>query len=53
MEVTSSSKMATPINVSLDVRDDSGDSDSTKFDDSIPFMDGIPPSDYSWHGDTS
>ncbi len=44
MEMTSSSKMVTPIDISLDVRDDSGDSDSTNFDDSIPSMDGIPSS---------
>ncbi len=53
MEVTSSSKMVTPIDISLDVRDDSDDLDSTNVDDYIPSMDGIPSNTFSWHGDTS
>ena len=42
-----------PIDLTLDVRDDSGDSDSKNFDDSIPSMDGIPANAFCWHGDTS
>ena len=42
-----------PIDLTLDVRDDSGDSDSKKIDDSIPSMDGIPANAFCWHGDTS
>ncbi len=53
MEMTSSSKIVTPIDISLNVRDDSGDPDSINFDDSIPSMDGIPSNTLSWHGDTS
>ena len=50
---SSSSKEDNPIDVCLDVRDDSGDSDSTAFDDSIPSMDGIPIDAFLWHGETS
>ena len=53
MDLPSSSKIAIPIDLTLDVRDDSGDSDYTNFDDSIPSMDGIPTYDFCWHGDTS
>ncbi len=53
MEVTSFSKTVTPIDISLDVRDDSSDPDSTNLGDSIPSMDGIPSNTLSWHGDTS
>ncbi len=53
MEVPSSAKIDTPIDISFDVRDDSGDSDTTNFEDSIPSMDGIPSNAFSWHGDTS
>ena len=53
MEVASFSRTITPIDISLDVRDDSGDPDSTNLDDSIPYMDGIPSNTFSWHGDTS
>ncbi len=53
IEVPSSAKIDTPIDISFDVRDDSGDSDTTNFDDSIPSMDGIPSNAFSWHGDTS
>jgi hypothetical protein len=53
MEVTSFSKTVTPIGISFDDRDDSGDPDSTHLDDSIPSMDGIPSNTFSWHGDTS
>ena len=53
MEVVSFSKAITPIDISIDVRDDSGDPDSTNLDDSIPTMDGIPSNTFSWHGDTS
>ncbi len=42
-----------PIDLTLDVRDDSGDSDSKNFDDSIPSMDGILANAFCWHGDTS
>ncbi len=48
-----SSKIDIPIDITLDVRDDSGNSDSTNFDDSIPSMDGIPTYAFCWHGDTS
>ena len=53
MEMPSSAKIDTPIDMSLDVREDSGDSDSTNFDDFISFMDGIPSNAFSWHGETS
>ena len=53
MEVASLPKTITPIEISLDVRDDSGDPDSTNLDDSIPTMDGIPSNTFSWHRDTS
>ncbi len=53
MEVTSISKASTPIDISIDVRDDSGDLDSTNLDDSIPTMDGIPSDTFNWHGETS
>jgi hypothetical protein len=53
MEVHSSSKVVTPIDTSLDFRDDSGASDSINFDDSIPIMDVIPSNAFSWHEDTS
>jgi hypothetical protein len=54
MELPStSSKEDIPIDVCLDVRDDSGESDSTAFDDSIPSMDGIPINAFHWHGETS
>jgi hypothetical protein len=53
MEVPSSAIIDTPIDISFDVRDDPGDSDTTNFDDSIPSMDGIPSNAFSWHGDTS
>ncbi len=52
MKIYSSPKLNTPIDISLDVRDDSGASDSINFDDSIPIMDGIPSNAFSWHGDT-
>ena len=52
MEVASFSKAITPIDISLDVRDDSGDPDSINLDVSIPTMDGIPSNTFSWHGDT-
>jgi len=42
MDAPSSSKIGIPIDLTLDVRNDSGDSDSTNFDDSIPSMYGIP-----------
>jgi hypothetical protein len=42
MDLSSSSRIDIPIDLTLDVRDDSGDSDSTSFDDYIPSMDGIP-----------
>jgi len=41
MDLPSSSKIDIPIDLTLDVHDDSGDSGSTNFDDSIPSMDGI------------
>ncbi len=53
MEVTSFSKTVTPIDISLYLRDDSGDPDSTNLDDSIPSMDEIPSDMFSWHGDNS
>ncbi len=53
MEVASFSKATTPIDISIDVRDDLGDPKSTNRDDSIPSMDGIPSNTFSWHGDTS
>ena len=53
MDLTSSSKIDIPIDLILDVRDDSGESDSTNFDDSIPSMKGIPTYAFCWHGDTS
>ena len=53
MDAPSSSKIDIPIDLTLDVRDDSGDSDSTNFNDSIPCMDGIPAYAFCWHGDTS
>ena len=53
MEVPSSAKIIFPIDISLDVREDSGDFDSTDSDDTIPFMDGILSNAFSWHGDTS
>ena len=53
MDAPSSSKNDIPIDLTLDVRDDSGDSDSKNFDDSIPSMDGIPANAFCWHGDTS
>ncbi len=33
-----------------DAREDSDDSESTHFDDSIPSMDGIPATTFHWHG---
>ncbi len=53
MEVPFSAKIDTPIDISIDVREDLGDFDGTNFDDSIPSMDGIPSNTFSWHGDTS
>jgi hypothetical protein len=53
MDAPSSSKIGIPIDLTLNVRDDLGDSDSTNFDDSIPSMDGIPAYAFCWHGDTS
>ena len=53
MEVPSSAEIDTPIGISIDVREDSGDFDGTDFDDYIPSMDGIPSNAFSWHGDTS
>ena len=53
IEVPFSAQIDTPIDISIDVREDSGDSDGTNFDDSIPSMDGIPPNTFSWHGDIS
>ncbi len=53
MQAPSSSVIDIPIDLTLDVRDDSGDSDSKNFDDSIPSMDGIPDYAFCWHGDTS
>ena len=46
MELLSTTKIDIPIDLSLDVTEDSGDYDSTNFDDSIPFMDGIPPNTF-------
>ena len=51
--LSSLSRIDIPIDLTLDVRDDSGDSDSTIFDDSIPSMDGISAYAFCWHGDTS
>ncbi len=53
IDAPSSSKIDIPIDLTIDVRDDSGDSDSTNFDDSIPSMDGILAYAFCWHGDTS
>jgi hypothetical protein len=53
MEVPSSTILDTPIDISLDVHEDSVDSDGSNFDDYIPSMDGIPCNACSWHGDTS
>jgi hypothetical protein len=53
MDAPSSSKVDIPIDLTLDVRDDSGDSDSINFSDSIPSMDGILANAFCWHGDTS
>ena len=53
MDLPSSSKIDIPVDLTLDVRDDSGDSDSANFDDSIPSMDGIPTYAFCWHGDIS
>ena len=41
MDLPSSSKIGIPIDLTLDVRDDSGESESTNFDDSISSMYGI------------
>ena len=43
MEVPPSTSIDTPIDISFDVRDDSGDSDTTNFDDSIPYFYGWDP----------
>ena len=53
MDLPSSSKIGIFVDLTLDVRDASGDSDSTHFDDSIHSMDGIPTYAFCWHGDTS
>ena len=53
MDAPSSPKIDIPIDLTLDVRDDSGDSDSTKFDAFIPSMDGIQAYAFCWHVDTS
>ena len=53
IKLSSTSKVNIPIDACLDVRDDSGDSDPTAFDDSIPSMDGIPINAFLWHGETS
>ena len=42
MDLPSSSKIDILIDLTLDVREDSGESDPTNFDDSIPPMEGIP-----------
>jgi len=41
------------LDLTLDVRDDSGDTDSSNFDGVIPLMDGIPQNAFRWHGKTS
>jgi len=43
MESPSTPKIDIPIDLSLEDHEDSGDSDSTNFADSIPSMDGVPP----------
>ncbi len=54
MELPSTSKIDIPIDLSLDVCEDSGDSDCTIFYDSSPrIMDGIPPNTFRLHGETS
>ena len=53
MELFGNSNKYIELDLLLDVRDDSGDSDSTIFDDSILVMDGIPQDAFRWHGDTS
>ena len=53
MELPCTSPKYIENDLTLDVRDDSGDSDSTNFDDSIPLMNGIPQTDFCWHGETS
>ena len=51
MDLPSSSKIDIPIDLALDARDDSGQSNSTNFDDSNPSMEGIPAYAFCWHGD--
>ena len=53
MNVPITSPLIVDNDLSLDALEDSDDSYSTHFDDSIPTMDGIPANAFSWHGETS
>jgi hypothetical protein len=49
MNVPSATPIVIDKDIITDAREDSDDSQSTHFDDSIPSMDGIPDSAFHWH----
>ena len=49
MNVHSATPLIIDKDIILDAREDSDDSQSTHFDDSIPSMDGIPDPAFQWH----
>jgi hypothetical protein len=49
MDQPSSLIVGIPINLSIDVREESGISDSTIYGDSIPITDGVLSNNYRWH----
>ncbi len=53
MELPCTSFKDIELDLTLDVHDDPGDSNSTNFDDSIPLINGIPQNAFRWHGETS
>jgi hypothetical protein len=53
IELPSTTKTDISLDSFMDVREDSGDSDSLNSHDLIPSMDGIPPNTFCWHGGTS
>ena len=48
MNVSSSTSLIVDKDIILYAREDSDDSQSTHFDDSIPSMDGIPDTAFHW-----
>ncbi len=49
MNVLSTTPLVVDKNIISDAREDSDDSQSTHFDDSITSLDGIPATTFHWH----